>query len=318
MSGRKCSNISLDSELERRRQYLGQIQSHQQDIAGVRRQVFAALNDTTRGVREHFAKEAATAELWLKSTNNLAALSDLDLSSSVSVLSQRLSKLQSIGSEGLALQASLEEAFVQQAGQLRAEAAKLIFHADTLLSRGDEIIRLWFGTEEVERSRATLDQARQDLEADRLEPASKSLNNLNADLITKLRLSENNESKHQQRLYILKALRKVSEEMGFQEIKPVPSDSEANDDRKRRIAVTFDTFNRGEVTFYLSLESIEVDSCISPTHCFEEFSQLSEQLAETFGVITKFQTLDGEAAPSLIRKGELEEPNGMKRSLKRS
>lgn len=318
MSGHKCSSISLNSELERKRLFLSQIQSHEQDIIGVRLQVHAALHDTTRGVREHFAKETTTAEHWLKSTENFATSRELGLSSSFPELSQKLNDLQSIASEGLVLRSSLEEAFVHQAGQLRAEAAKLIFDADTLLSRGNELIPLWFGTEQMQLLQAKLDQARQYLEADRLEQVSNELGHLNADLINKLRLAESNESKHQQRLYILKALRKVCDEMGFQEIKSVPSDSDVRNDRKRRIAVTFDTFDRGEVSFYLSLESIEADSCISPTHCFEEFNQLSEQLAETFGVTTKFRTLDGEAAPKLRHKGEIEEPTGKKRAPDRS
>jgi hypothetical protein len=96
--------------------------------------------------------------------------------------------------------------------------------------------------------------------------------------------------------------------MGFKEL--APPRTEQPDDLKSRIILTVDTLNRGEVSFYLSLESIEADSCISQSHCFEEFGQLSAQLAEAFGVMTKFQMADGKSDPKLRRKGELEEPTG--------
>jgi hypothetical protein len=205
------------------------------------------------------------------------------------------------------LQNHLQEVFIDKAGKLRGEGAKQIFEAESLLTRGEELIRLWFGSEEVDNFRARLHQLRERLEEDRLEQVARLSKALNSDLREKLKAAETNELKHQNRRYILKALRQVASDMGFKEVgKPHFA---TPDDRGSRIVLTVDTINRGVVTFYLSLKGVEVDSCISQTYCFEEFEKLSKQLTDKFGVVTMFK-LGEEPTGKLKQKGALEEPTG--------
>jgi hypothetical protein len=308
MSGRKYSTINLDREREQKQQLLNQINQHRRGIEGVRNQIRNALAEATQGVKAFFATDAQEAERWLKSVDSLESLRSGSWSSNRSKLTERSNKLQSLASQGFTLRNRVEEAFIHRAGELRAEGAKKIFEAESLISCGEELIRTWFGSGEVDNFRARVGQLREELEGDRLEQVAQLSKSLNSDLAAKLQSAEVNESKHQSRLYVLKALRQVAANMGFRELgKPKFS---TPGDRNSCIVLKVDTINRGEVTFYLSLEAIEADSCISQTHCFEEFGRLSKQLAETFGVATEFKIGGGEAAPKLKRKGELEEPTG--------
>jgi len=308
MSGRKYSTITFDQERALRQQILSKINNYSVDVEGIRRQIEGALTDASLGMKEFFVTQTKNAERWIKSVDRLKSSPALSLSTSQSKLSERLSKLESVAKEGRSLEKHLQQAFIHKAGELRANGAKQIFNADSLLRRGEELLRLWFGSEEVDNFQTRLRRLRQELEEDRLEQVAQLSESLNQDLSKKVQSADANEAKHQSRLYVLKALRQVAANMGFNEVGN-PKFSTVGD-RSSRIVFTVDTFNRGEVTFYLSLEGIEANSCISQTHCFEEFGQLSNELAKTFGVQTEFRMSDQQSDPKLIRRGELEEPTG--------
>jgi hypothetical protein len=308
MSGRKCSTVSFDATREQKRQLLNQIDVQRRSAEGIRGQVLQALHDTTRGLRAHFSNESERARLWIEQADAVVSTPQLSLSSSLSDVSQQAHEYTLMMSEGVKVQEHLQESFVKQAGELRAEGAKQIFAVETLLGRGQGLIASWFGSTEVRRAQDSISDLHEHLRLDRLGEVSRLASSLEQDLSAKLSSADENQAKYDQRLYVLKALRQVCAEMGFKEL--APPRAERPDDLKSRIILTVDTLNRGEVSFYLSLESIEADSCISKSHCFEEFGQLSAQLAEAFGVMTKFQMTDGKSDPKLRRKGELEEPTG--------
>jgi hypothetical protein len=308
MSGRKCSTITFDRERAQRQQILSKINNYTVNVEGIRRQIESALTSASLGVKQFFSTQTQRAERWIISVDRLKSSPSFSLSTSRSKLSERLSELESVAKEGRTLEKHLQHAFINEAGELRANAAKQIFYADSLLRRGEELLHLWFGSEEVNNFQTMVQRLRQDLEADRLEQVAQSSASLNQELLKKVQSAEANEAKHQSRLYVLKALRQVAANMGFDEIgKPKFS---APGDRSSRIVFTVDTINRGNVTFYLSLEGIEANSCISQTHCFEELGKLSKELAKAFGVQTKFRMSDQQSDPKLIRRGEVEEPMG--------
>lgn len=315
MSGRKYSTVRFDATLEQKRQLLNQIDVQRRSAEGIRQQVAQALGGTTKGLRDHFAEESERARQWIEEAESIVSTPQaLSISSSLSDVSQQAREYSVMMSEGCKIQELLQEAFVKQAGELRSEGAKQIFAVESLFSRAQGLIARWFGSAEVERARNSVRELHQHLQLDRLGEVSRIANSLQQYLNARLELAEANQGKYQRRLYVLKALRQVCADMGFKEL--APPRSEHPDDLKSRITLTVDTLNRGEVSFYLSLESIEADSCISQSHCFEEFGQLSTQLAESFGVITKFQMLDRESTAKLIRKGEMEEPTGTERAGK--
>jgi hypothetical protein len=313
MSGRKCSTISYDAAREQKRELLSQIDVQRRTVEGIRQQVVEALSGATPGLREHFAAESESAQRWIEASDALVSTSQpLSPNSSLSDVSQQAREYRDIVMEGSRIQEHLQEAFIKRAGALRAEGARQIFAIESLLGGAQGLIASWFGHEEVDRARDLVRELHRHFEQDRIGDVSRLASSMQRDVNAKLQSAEANESKYQRRLYVLKALRQVCAEMGFKEV--ASPQAERPGDRKSRIILKVDTFNRGEVTFYLSLEFIEADSCISQTHCFEEFGQLSDHLAGTFGVMTKFQMEDGESAPKLVRKGELEERTGTDRT----
>ena len=113
------------------------------------------------------------------------------------------------------------------------------------------------------------------------------------------------EEKDNQRQYVFDALRKVCKDMGWEEMEinyqvhPIEP-----------IIFKVNTFSSGVITFYLSLDLIKVNSCISKDDgtCIKEFNNVSEKLKK-FGVGTKFQ-IEGESTdPKLIQKGEIDFPD---------
>ena len=99
------------------------------------------------------------------------------------------------------------------------------------------------------------------------------------------------EESHRKRMYVLSSLLQVCNELGLAITQKPRFEDEG--DRSSGINVRFDSRNRREVQFTLSLEEIEGDSCIPGTHCFEAFSRLSAALSEGFGVETSFRMADG-------------------------
>jgi hypothetical protein len=314
MSGRKYSNISYDKTREQKRRLVAQIDAHRRAVEGIKQQIEDGLKETTSGLREYFAKETDSAKRWIDRANALGGASrSVTLTNAVSDISERANEFEALVNDGSQLQAGLLEAFVEQAGQLRAEGAKAIFGVESSLGCGGTLINNWYGAEEVARVESIVRRLHEDLRGDRLGDVALRAASLQQELDAKVQQAEANESKYQQRLYVLKGLRQVCAEMGFEEVDPPRS--ERPGDRMSRIKLIVDTIDRGRVTFYLSLESIEADSCISQNHCFEEFSELSKQLTDTFGIVTKFKIPEAESSPRSARKGELDEPGDADRTV---
>lgn len=296
-------------------------QEHVRELADLRREVEACahsleqlLESASAGLQATFAAETERARQWLQHAQAVrkktARVRD---NAKTSQLREAIDRLRSVLRDGHAATELLQQAFTERASELRTQAEAQLSAVEVLFNGGRELLSNWFGEQEVHRLQAGLQRLRDTLQAERLRDVTAPCQTLQEELQGKLHYAQEQEAKHQRRVYLLKALRQVCAEMGFGEV--APPRYERTDDRSSRIVLTVDTFNQGLVTFYLSLESIEADSGITETHCFEEFDKLSAQLAEQFGVQTKFRLAEGEPRPQLKRKGELEEPSGAQRTL---
>lgn len=292
-------------------------------LAGVRREVEACavslrllLQSASSGLQATFAEEADRARQWLQHEQAVRKkTTSVGDDATAKELQAAINRLQSALRDGRAATELLQHAFTERASQLRAEGESHLSAVEVLFNGGRELLTNWFGEQEEARVRVALQSLRETLQAERLREVDAPCQALQEELKAKLRYAEEQEAKHQRRIYLLKALRQVCAEMGFGEV--APPRYERDGDRSSRIVMTVDTFNHGLVTFHLSLESIEADSMVGETHCFEEFDKLSAQLAEQFGVQTKFRLAEGEPPPKLKRKGELEEPSGVERAMHR-
>ena len=89
--------------------------------------------------------------------------------------------------------------------------------------------------------------------------------------------------------------------------------SRRQDDRGAPMVYEVDTFDRGKITFRLTLERISTFAEVAEDRCFEEFDAISEFLEENFGIETEFQMADGSPRPIGRKKGEKDEPTGSDR-----
>ncbi len=175
-----------------------------------------------------------------------------------------------------------------------------------------ELLGFWFRDAEEQRLSHQVHDLRETLDAERLREVAVPYRALHDELYAKIQQAEAQEDKHQKRIHLLNGLRQVCVLMGFRENEPPHYEREG--DRSSRIIMVVDTFDRGLVTFHLSLDGVRTDSCMGTEHCFEEFDRLSTHLADQFGVQTKFQMANGEPRPELRRKGEKDEPGGAERT----
>ena len=96
-------------------------------------------------------------------------------------------------------------------------------------------------------------------------------------------------------MYVLKALRTVCGDLGFQECGPPAYE---DGDRRNGLLIAFDTHGKGIVSFRLTLDAhIETDSGMDHRYCATDFGRLSEALESEFGMQAQFTDLGDDAPP---------------------
>lgn len=289
-------------------------------LAATRRELGSAveslqhqLDSSSMGLQETFEDEVKAARQWLhqaeKSSRDLRSLGD---ETSEDELRAATNHLRDILREGQSASVALQQALTEQANHLRAQGEKQVTDLELCFEGGRELVGFWFGDAEEQRLAIEVRRVRETLDEERLRQVELPCRALQDELNTKLQQAEAQEEKHLKRKHLLAGLRQVCSEMGFRESEPPCYEREG--DRSSRIIMVVDTFDRGLVTFHLSLEGVRADSCMATEHCFEEFDKLSHHLANEFGVQTRFQMANGEPRPELRRKGEKDEPGGTERT----
>ena len=179
----------------------------------------------------------------------------------------------------------------------------------------DEVLQRWLpddyaaALEEHRRISAELDLKEDTLRSahleDGLQQTAQGIAALAQHVEELLQEMQRREEKHQQRLYILKALHGVCHELNFKEATE-PAFMTAGD-YNSSITQTFDTRTKGQITFTLPLhDEIQSESGIQVGTCEDEFGRLSDLLKEQFGVQTAFTRIGDDGKP--IRKTSTEKP----------
>lgn len=114
-----------------------------------------------------------------------------------------------------------------------------------------------------------------------------------------------------ERRYVLDALRDVCvNDLGWKQLGVAAFQSDASPESP--IKIQFNTYSDGIIEFVLRMDGIESHSDFSneKNGCYKQFDSLSEKL-KNHGVTTRFRHKEELGAPpTLIRKGELDEPFG--------
>jgi hypothetical protein len=306
MSGVKCSEFRLRQEREQRMRLLQEINNLVSELHALEKHLHTVIVSASEGLRTTFSSEVNQAEAWLGSLS-VPQSALLDVNGDIAYLRQIQQQLTKQVKRGRELQESLTVAFTQKADELGRRLAQQLAQAEQSYLSRQELLKQWLGEQASQSYQQRLSEARCLLEEERYGELEQYLREFQTEISHRIREVEQLDEQHRKRLYLLKALRQVCADMGFQEIAPPRFEEEGN--CRSRILLTVDTFDRGRIEFKLSLEQISACSEIASDRCFEEFDLLSQFLDEAFGVQTEFRMEDGSRPPRLIRKGEAELPD---------
>lgn len=271
------------------------------------------IESASEGLRRTFDDDVREVRGWLGEwRGHHARLTALGPASPIDDLRRGLDLVKTTLQRGEGAESNLRAALEKQAPELRRRGEQRIQAVAEALESATELLGLWEPADQLEAFRRQLRDLEARLVADKLLEIDQPATRLEAEIGERLSRAAGLEDRHRRRLYLLKALRQVCADMGFGEIESPRLENES--DRGSRVRLGIDTYNQGIVTFFLSLDSVEADSCISESFCLDDFNKLSTRIAEQFGVQTSFRMADGSPPPRLIRKGELDEPTGQTRS----
>lgn len=301
MSGRKFTEVQLERERQERLDLKQAIETITAERAALRDRLDTALAGMTDGLRTSFPAETAACRAWLDTPVPANAHDE-----SIAQLRQSSDAQTRHAESGRASLRELELALTDKADALaRTLTAERIAAAETLLQHTGTL-RLWYGAPAIADWQARLDQAARWIDEDRYPQAQDLLRTLQAELDTKAAEATDRETRHQRRLYLLKALRQVCADLYFTEVgEPA---FEHSGERGSRLLLTVDTHDRGRIDFSLTLDGLGSFSEMGDRHCPVEFGTLSERLEEQFGIHTQFRPDGDQPTPELRRMGEKDLP----------
>ncbi len=267
----------------------------------------ACLQQTDAAIRRQNADLIDKAEVWLQRhpVNRPIPLFD---TRDLNMLSTLRDMTQQEVAEGERLLSELEAALASGERALHRLLSNQLGVMEQRVAGNREALSAW-GIDHTEQWQTRLIKTRQLLDSEQWAQAEHEIEQLNAAIDAAEASAEALEQKHQQRLYLLQAIRQVCADMGFTEVDTPAFQTEGV--KTTPITFTVDTWDRGVIQFLLRLDGLTVHTDIAQSHCFEEFSQLSDYLSEQYGIQTSFQMPEGADRPRLRQRGEMEEPSGL-------
>ncbi len=299
MSGIKCSDYSLDRDRLALQQAVSRISLSENRLKGVCKHLTRQLDQLPESARRNGGDLIRRARQWLDELSKLPVPDDVGNLGNLEAL---ISEMESLSRSGGALVEELTR-LKDQEEQRQREAAALLNRLRTLtleLDGAEPLLATWCG-DTLATWRRRLTGLPGAIENSDFSTARNTLEDLETAFRQLWPQVQAREARHRQRLYVAEALQKVCcEELGFKEIQP-PCLEDPQDPASALIC-RFDTYNDGIVSFRLTLEDIQADSCIRENRCLNEFETLSQQLQERFGVKTRFRPAGEGGRPRLTRR----------------
>jgi vacuolar-type H+-ATPase subunit I/STV1 len=305
MSGYKYSEVILERERETKLKLLSNIDDVKRRLSWLAGKISETLERTPEGIKATFDREVKESIIWL-SDEGQRRRGAYDVGTDISTLRSELASLNALAERGQRTLNALTISFTKKADALEKTLFSTLSQIEGMYYSCKELLETWFGQDTISECEKSLGKARQLLEKRQLSELGKYLEDIERTLSSRIQEAQELEYKHQKRLYVLKALRQVCKEMGFEESEP----KYEREGKKNRIVYEVDTMDQGRIRFFLSLEGISTHSGIAEDRCLDEFDKLSHFLEQEFGVKTKFR-LEGEKPDEkLMHKGEIDLPEG--------
>lgn len=285
MSGRKYSEFRLQREREEKLKLAQDIGNLHSEVSALQKRVVSMLEEASEGLRTTFAQEVQQAQRWLDQLDP-PHVKGLGIDTDLSVLQATCNELEQIAGKARQVRETLAVAFTQKADEMGKRLVRRLAEVERAYIGHRQLLELWSGPSRVQEWDNALQLARQMLNAEKYAPLEVQLKETEKQLDREIKWGKEQEDKHQKRLYLLKALRQVCAEMGFDEVAGPQYEQQEN--RASNVVYTVDTLDRGKIQFTLSLERISSFSEIADERCFEEFGKLSQYLQDQFGIHTGF------------------------------
>lgn len=305
MSGYKYSTVDLEKQREEQIRLLSNVKQANRALDWLAARITEHLEKTSEGIKTTFDKEMKEATLWLRDREEHRR-EVYDMKTELPTLRSAVSSVSALIDRGHEILNTLALDLTKRADALGKTLISKLSRLEGLYYAQNELLRTWFGQDTSGEFQRSFDKAKQLLEKKRLSELSKYLEQIETALGSRIQEAQDLEHKHQKRLYVLKALRQVCREMGFEESEP----EYEREGKRNRIIYEVDTLDQGKIRFFLSLDSITTNSGIAEDRCLDEFDKLSCHLQDEFGVKTRFRRQGEGPDGKLIRKGELDLPEG--------
>ena len=234
MSGRKCSEFQLQQERAEKLRLLQSLTSLHSEAQSLKERTATLLDTVSEDVRASFSNEVHSAQQWLSQVD-VPDIKGLGMETNVASLRTTNSKLAQAAVQGRQARETLTVAFTQKADELGRRLAGRLAEVERAYISRQQLLRLWCGEEHTQRWEHTLNEARQLLDNEHYPTLAPLLDSLEQEFLTQGKWAEEQEDKHQKRLYLLKALRQVCTDMGFQEVSGVRYEREGD----RRSSILF-------------------------------------------------------------------------------
>lgn len=304
MSGYKYSYFRIEATRTRRMEFTAKIEDERKKITSLMKRLKKELDAAPDGLKKTFLPLTSGVEDWIQRAENRISIK-VSEEGDVPYLKNTLGRFTEMVEEGQMHMEKTLETFTVRADRMEKNLVMRLSRLESDFGGKEEGIETWLPAN-AERIRNLLKNITTEIEYKNFGMAETFLTEAKMILDESVSKSQELEMKHQKRLYLLKSLRQVCSEMGFEETKA--PDYQDETDRTKPIEFEVDTMDQGKITFYLSLDGIRTFSEIMDGKCISEFDQLSEYLEEEFGVKTQFAHEEDKPDDILIAKGELEIP----------
>ena len=305
MSGLKYSRIELEREQKARQEARAGIDRVGCELNGMGMRIREMLASIPRGVQDSFPGEMEKVKNWQREVEKAPRPEDGMTSQELNEVLKELNSISSRGTRALRILTDVQET------KRDAKAREIIGEIELLkgsISGAKEKMDLW----KPDLVRQYLSEAVAIVplvEEGEFVRAQAALRQLKDRFERSKRDIFDREARHQERLYVMNALKDVCRTLGFGEEEDAHLENDS--DRGSPLIYKVDTYDEGLITFKLTLDGIEAQSAISTRLCMKEFNNLSEQLSEKFGVKTRFKVVTPlDDGPELLQKGELDLPDG--------
>jgi hypothetical protein len=313
MSGVKTTDYRIARERAEKIARIKGITARQAEVETLRGRMDEMLGNVSDGLRATFANEVERAQRWL-------ALPDpstirAEMRTGVAELADAYQAWDAGAQAGRQQYEALQLAFTRKADALGQRLAKLVTQAEGQIVGARKLLVLWYSEPQVAAWEAQIRETRQLLDQEAYSELETRITALHTELAERIASADSREEQQQKRLYLLKALRQVCAEMGFEEVE-APHYAQ-DGDRGSTLLFTVDTIARGKITFKLTFDGISTFSELADDHCPTDFANITQYLEDEFGISTEFYGEDGKPIPKLIAKGEMDEPTGKSRAMER-